>query len=173
VSAGHLQRVIDEAGLAQEVAALRRGELPSEAQGARIAQLPLAALCALADALREAAHGADVRVLAAGEQGPGPRPVLVEGRPSEGPQLLRRVAMARITHPTATSIAVDCAVGLSLSEAALQAGADALMVEPSVRRLPVAGAAPEPVAAIEEMTRRCGRRARWERRSRPSVEQAS
>jgi hypothetical protein len=125
-----VDRAIVDAGLGGVLDARRSGSL-SEADAARLRAADLLALGALADRVRADEVGPEVRVHTADEidaEGEGslvhlPQP----GRDVTGLELLREVAIARVTGPRGARVRVDwTACGLELAQIALGFGASEL-----------------------------------------------
>lgn len=171
---GYLRRVLERAGLCACVERLERGATASLDDLVLLRSAPLGAVAALADAVRQRGRGGDVRLWVEGSIPSESRPVVLSGATCDGPELLRRVALARLSTPVGGSVALHVEAGLPLAEVALGFGADALVVDATAARaLPLADGSPALRAQLENMVRRCGRRALWQGRSGPSVEQRS
>lgn len=161
------------AGLSDCVARIERGVGLDDGDLALLRRAPLPALAALGDAVRLRARGDEVRLIADGSV-TGQRPVVFAEGTDAGPEQLRNIAFARLATPASVSIGVRADAGLSFVEAALCFGADAVVLADSTpRSLPVFEDGGTLAHQLEQVVRRCDRRARWERRPRPSVEQAS
>jgi hypothetical protein len=125
-----VDRAIGEAGLAPVLEARQRGAL-SEADVASLREADLLALGALADRIREHEVGPVVRIFTSDDPEAGALGLLVLPSPGHpgltGLELLREVAVARVTSPPGTRIRVDFdACGLEISQIALGFGADEL-----------------------------------------------
>jgi 2-iminoacetate synthase ThiH len=124
-----VDRAIDAAGLS-DLAAARRSRALSSAEVGRLRAADLLALGALADRVRAEDVGAEVTIHTA-EPAPAVAPLVVlpvEGGALTGLELLREVAVARISGPRGLHVRVDWAVcGLELSQVALGFGADELV----------------------------------------------
>jgi hypothetical protein len=153
-----VERAIDAAGLGPVLAA-RRGAAAMDAHVSRLRGADLLVLGALADRVRAEEVGADVRIYMTGAppsgdggappSGDGSAPpsgdagVIVlprEGQDLAGLDLLREVAVARITAPRGARVRVDWArCGLELAQVALGFGADELVGFIATKRgLPIA-----------------------------------
>jgi 2-iminoacetate synthase ThiH len=144
---GLVDRAIDAAGLAGMAAARRAGSLTA-ADLVRLREADLLALGALADLVRRDEVGDWVRIFAfrSGESSPldharhGTIVLPSADRQLTGLELLREVAIARISGPRAAAVRVDWTrCGLELAQVTLGFGADEL-VGPitSKRGLPIA-----------------------------------
>jgi hypothetical protein len=126
-----VDRAIEAAGLGDVLAARLAGSL-SEEHVARLREADLLAVGALADRVRVEEAGAEVRIYAGREQEDERRdaPLVVlpqVDREMTGLELLREVAVARITGPRAARVRVDWTrCGLELAQVALGFGADEL-----------------------------------------------
>jgi hypothetical protein len=121
-----VDRAIDAAGLSAVLAARQSGGV-GEADVERLHHADLLALGALADRVRASEVGDDVRIYTGAADGaeavvlPGP------GGDLTGLELLRQVAIARITGPLAARVRVDWTrSGLELAQVALGFGANEL-----------------------------------------------
>jgi hypothetical protein len=136
-----VDRAIAAAGLGDVVAARLAGRL-SEEHVRRLREADLLAVGALADRVRAEEAGAEVRIYTCGQQESGdPVAVLPHGDGDmTGLELLREVAVARITGPSAARVRVDWTrCGLELAQVALGFGADELVGHiASKRGLPLA-----------------------------------
>jgi 2-iminoacetate synthase ThiH len=124
---GLVDRAIDAAGLTQVLAARRAGTIdPSTTAHLRSADL--LALGALADRVRAEEVGDEVRIYTDEASGRPDAIVLpVEGRALTGLELLREVAIARVTGPRGARVRVDWTrAGLELAQVALGFGANEL-----------------------------------------------
>ncbi|HEY1694045.1 MAG TPA: hypothetical protein VGG39_17880 [Polyangiaceae bacterium] len=139
-----VDRAIEEAGLAPLLDARRAGE-GALAHAARLRTADLLALGALADRVRrdevgdevciytratDDAVGGDVQAddtVAGAGKGPGPIVLPPEGQTLTGLELLREVAIARVTGPRGARVRVDWTrMGLELAQVALGFGANEL-----------------------------------------------
>jgi hypothetical protein len=125
-----VEMAIAEAGLGTVLEARQRGAL-SELDVARLREADLLALGALADRIRTQEVGHVVRILTGDDPETGSDGLRVMPPPGNpgltGLELLREVAVARVTSPPGTRIRVDFDVcGLELSQIALGFGADEL-----------------------------------------------
>jgi hypothetical protein len=147
-----VERAIDAAGLGAVLAA-RREAASMGAHLARLRAADLLALGALADRVRAEEMGAEVRIFEgappSGDEGAPPSgdpsaPGVVvlprEGEQLTGLDLLREVAVARITGPRGAHVRVDWTrCGLELAQVALGFGADELAGFIATKRgLPIA-----------------------------------
>ncbi len=133
-------QAIEAAGLGDVLVARRAGDLPAvRASEARLVVADLLAVGALADAVRAEEVGDVVRVHT-GAQRPRLDPGVLLGADAGGLDLLRRVAIARLTAPRGAVVAVDwAAAGFEIAQVALGFGADALVGPVQSRRgLPIA-----------------------------------
>ncbi len=141
-----VERAIDAAGLGAVLAARRAGA-PMAAHVPQLRGADLLVLGALADRVRAEEVGDEVRIYTAragraDERADGHRS-LPRGRGDEdlaGLELLREVAVARITGPRAARVRVDWTrCGLELAQVALGFGADELVGCIATKRgLPIA-----------------------------------
>jgi hypothetical protein len=136
-----VDRAIEGAGLSDVLAARRDGGL-SAAHVARLRAADLLALGAIADRVRTDEVGPEVRVYTGGG-GEGGAPLVTFPRAGEeltGLELLREIAVARVTGPRAARIRVDwTSAGLELAQVALGFGASELAGRIATKRgLPIA-----------------------------------
>ena len=137
-----VDQAIAAAGL-EDIPALRRGAGLGAAHVARLREADLLALGALADGVRAAEVGAEVRVYVADPHDANDARLVVLPRADAtltGLELLREVAIARLTGAHGARVRVDWGrCGLELAQVALGFGADEL-VGPiaSKRGLPLA-----------------------------------
>jgi 2-iminoacetate synthase ThiH len=135
-----VDRAIDAAGLSTVLAARRSGRV-EERDVERLHHADLLALGALADRVRAAEVGDDVRIYTHAAADDGDAVVLPapEGELT-GLELLREVAIARITGPRGARVRVDWTrSGLELAQVALGFGANELSgVLANKRGLPMA-----------------------------------
>jgi hypothetical protein len=140
-----VDRAIDAAGLADVLAARRAGTL-GDAHVQQLRSTDLLALGALADRIRAEEVGPEVRIYTheVVHDGAG-RATVVTTFPHDdqsvtGLELLREIAIARVTGPSRMRIRVDWVhCGLELAQVALGFGADELAgVIASKRGLPIA-----------------------------------
>jgi 2-iminoacetate synthase ThiH len=126
-----VDRALAEAGLTEIYEARRAGDL-DPAQVDYLERVDLLALGALADRIRKEEVGDEVHVFSARRDDL----LLVSARPD----LLRRVAVARIRSPRGARIAVDWNdVGIELAQVALGFGASDLVGHVQMKRgLPIA-----------------------------------
>jgi hypothetical protein len=142
-----VERAIDAAGLGAVLAA-RREAASLDAHLARLRAADLLALGALADRVRAEELGPEVRIFVgappSGDEGApsGPGVVVLprDGQELTGLDLLREVAVARITGPRGAHVRVDWTrCGLELAQVALGFGADELAGFIATKRgLPIA-----------------------------------
>jgi 2-iminoacetate synthase ThiH len=140
-----VDRAIDAAGLGT-VLSSRRAMAPLDAHLARLRAADLLALGALADQVRAEEVGAEVRIHTGGDASAPPSGdagtvVLPRGEGEvTGLDLLREVAVARITGPRGVHVRIDWdRCGLELAQVALGFGADELMGFIATKRgLPIA-----------------------------------
>lgn len=135
-----VDRAIDAAGLARLLAARRAGQVDAS-EAARLRAVDLLALGALADRVRLEEVGDDVRIYAGASPRGGDAVVLPpEGSELTGLELLREVAIARVTGPRGVRVRVDWTrSGLELAQVALGFGANELAGRiASKRGLPMA-----------------------------------
>ena len=143
---GFVDQAIDAAGLAGVAAARRVGALTA-ADIARLRDADLLALGALADRVRREEVGDQVRIVASrsvessrhAHARPGTIVLPSTDRELTGLELLREVAVARISGPRAVAIRVDWVrCGLELAQVTLGFGADELVGQiTSKRGLPI------------------------------------
>ena len=124
-------------------------------------------LAGLADAVREAHRGDEVRVAAGGAPASDGRLVEVKhdsARDLTGQQLLIEVALTRLSTPANVAVGVSYeSIGLELAQVALLFGADALWGDLSGRKtLPLLDNPRQRQGELEGLIQRAGRRARWE-----------
>jgi 2-iminoacetate synthase ThiH len=135
-----VDRAIDAAGLGSILAARKAG-LTETATAERLKTVDLLALGALADRVRAEEVGDDVRIYTDAPAGAEDAVVLpVEGSELTGLELLREVAIARVTGPRGVRVRVDWTqAGLELAQVALGFGANELAGRiASKRGLPMA-----------------------------------
>lgn len=135
-------KAIEAAGLGDVLAARRAGDLEGvRAAEGRMLAADLLAVGALADAVRAEEVGDVVRVHTHNVQSThiAPPGVLL-GAGERGLELLRRVAIARLTAPRGAAVAVDwAAAGFEIAQVALGFGASELLGPVQSRRgLPIA-----------------------------------
>lgn len=149
-----IERAIAAAGLEDVLVRRRRGDERSIDVG-RLLAADLLVLGALADQVRAEEVGREVRVFTSARiAGPGVVLVPATGRTTTGLELLREVAIARLTGPRAAAVRVDFASGgLEIAQIALGFGANELM-GPIVSK---SGATFEDGALVG-----VGKRSRWE-----------
>jgi hypothetical protein len=142
-----VDRALQDAGLAVVLDARRNGEV-DEALVERLRTADLLALGALADLIRAAEVGHEVRIYLEppdGEDGTSPAPpergrnldaiLLPDGQDLTGLELLREVAIARIRGPKGARIRVDWSrCGLELAQVAMGFGANELVGRVSNKR---------------------------------------
>jgi 2-iminoacetate synthase ThiH len=126
-----VDRALDEAGLAAALEARHAGGLGG-ALLERLRSADLLALGALADRVRKAEVGDDVRIYLEEPPPDGPAVVTLPGGGGEhdltGLELLRQVAIARISGPRGANIRVDFVrCGLELAQVAVGFGANELV----------------------------------------------
>jgi hypothetical protein len=135
-----VDRAIESAGLGDVLAARRRGGL-SDAVVVRLRDADLLVLGALADRVRADEVGPEVRIWL-GESVEDPSSVTFPGddRDRTGLELLREIAIARVTGPGGVRLRVDwMRCGLELAQVALGFGADELVGRIATKRgLPIA-----------------------------------
>jgi 2-iminoacetate synthase ThiH len=158
---GLVDRAIEAAGLAGVAAARRAGALAA-VDTAQLRDVDLLALGALADGVRREEVGDRVRIVVfrAGESSqlalcrPGAIVFPSSDREVTGLELLREVAIARVSGPYAVPIRVDWTLcGLELAQVTLGFGADELVGQiTSKRGLPIA----------EGELAGVGKRSRWQ-----------
>jgi hypothetical protein len=122
-----IERAIEDASLGDVIAARRNGGL-NEAQIERVRGSDLLVLGALADRVRSEEVGDEVRIFMEGA--PDETDVVTlppEGSQLTGLELLREIAVARVTGPRGVHVRVDwIRAGLELAQIALGFGADQL-----------------------------------------------
>ncbi len=136
-----VDKAIEGAGLADVVAARRKGTI-SETQLGRLRAADLLALGAIAARVRSEEVGQDVRIYMSGRGGVDSAVVSFPraGDDLTGLELLREIAVARVTAPPAARIRVDwTSCGLELAQVALGFGANELAGRIATKRgLPIA-----------------------------------
>jgi hypothetical protein len=146
-----VDRAIDAAGLGAVLGA-RRALGPLDAHAARLRAADLLALGALADLVRAEEVGTEVRIHAGAPPGGDPSAVVAprgdssvvvlprDDREITGLDLLREVAVARVTGPRGLHVRIDWdRCGLELAQVALGFGADELVGFIATKRgLPIA-----------------------------------
>jgi hypothetical protein len=135
-----VDRAIDAAGLGAVLAA-RRATAPLDAHFARLRAADLLALGALADQVRAEEVGPEVRIHTGAPSADAASIVLPRGDAEmTGLELLREVAIARITGPRGAHVRIDWdRCGLELAQVALGFGADELVGLIATKRgLPIA-----------------------------------
>jgi hypothetical protein len=122
-----VDRAIDAAGLAGVLAARHAGDV-GDGDVARLRRADLLALGALADRVRAEEVGDEVRIYTSGDAADGDAAVLPSASGAlTGLELLREVAIARITRPRGAPVRVDWTrCGLELAQVALGFGANEL-----------------------------------------------
>jgi 2-iminoacetate synthase ThiH len=176
---GLVDRAVEAAGLACVLAARRAGRLESNEHLARLRAADLLALGALADRVRADEVGDEVRIYTRPTLEDDAQVTLLppDGGDVTGLELLREVAVARITLPRGARVRVDWTrCGLELAQVALGFGADELVgVLASKRGLPLAegevlgvgkksrleAAAVVKRRELEDLVRRAGRTPRF------------
>ncbi|MDP9000274.1 MAG: hypothetical protein M3O46_09205 [Myxococcota bacterium] len=135
-----VDHAIEAAGLSVVLAARRAGAVGASADSIRDADL--LALGALADRVRREEVGDEVRIYALPSEPPATDVIVLprEDRNLTGLELLREVALARVTGPHAARVRVDWArCGLELAQVALGFGASELAGNIANKRgLPIA-----------------------------------
>jgi len=136
-----VDRAIEGAGLGDVLAARRAGSI-SETHLGRLRAADLLALGAIADRVRSEEVGQDVRIYTSGRGDVDAAVVFLPrtGDDLTGLELLREVAVARVTGPAAARIRVDwTSCGLELAQVALGFGANELAGRIATKRgLPIA-----------------------------------
>jgi hypothetical protein len=136
-----VDRAIESAGLGGILEARRAGA-SVESHVVRLRGADLLALGALADRVRAEEVGPEVRIYTTAPQGDDARVVVLPREDHEltGLDLLREVAIARVTGPRAARVRVDWTrCGLELAQVTLGFGADELVgVIATKRGLPIA-----------------------------------
>jgi hypothetical protein len=136
-----VDRAIETAGLGSMLATRREGG-PVQQYLARLHAADLLALGALADRVRAEEIGAEVRIYTSdpGEDDARLSVLPADGQELAGLELLRAVAIARVTGPRAARVRVDWTrCGLELAQVALGFGADELAGFIATKRgLPIA-----------------------------------
>jgi hypothetical protein len=136
-----VDRAIESAGLGDVLAARGRGAL-SEALVARLRDADLLVLGALADRVRAEEVGPEVRIWLGDTAVDDDSSVTFPGddRDLTGLELLREIAVARVTGPRRARLRVDwMRCGLELAQVALGFGADELVGRIATKRgLPIA-----------------------------------
>ncbi|MGH7297863.1 MAG: hypothetical protein ACRELB_23185 [Polyangiaceae bacterium] len=140
-----VDRALEAAGLSDVLTARRAGKVDASAT-ASLRAADLLALGALADRVRAEEVGDDVRIYTGTAETSGSPPsdavvLPAEGSALTGLELLREVAVARVTGPRGARVRVDWTrAGLELAQVALGFGANELAGRiASKRGLPLAG----------------------------------
>lgn len=163
-----LERALEAAGL-NDVAerALAGAGLGSD-DLERLRKADVLLVAGLADAVRAAHRGDEVRVMvpAAARSAGDVRRLDLDARRAEGPtgqEALLEVALARLATPVARGIGVSFEqLGLELAQTALLFGADVLWGDLSTRKtLPLLDGAPARREELQGLVERAGRRVRW------------
>lgn len=156
-------RALDQAGLSDLHSRVLSGDPLTQAELSRLDVADLLLVAGLADAMRARFHGDEVRFLRA--SGPSDREVIVfRGTASEhgatGADLLRELALLRLSTPASASIAVSLeTLGLELAQTALLFGADTLIGDLShARTLPLLDGAAARQRELAGLIARSGRR---------------
>jgi hypothetical protein len=150
-----VDRALDVAGLGGALEARRSGDVGG-ALLERLRSADLLALGALADRVRKAEVGDDVRIYLEEPPPGGPAVVLLPTAEGDvtGLELLRQVAIARISGPRGANVRVDFArCGLELAQVAVGFGANELVGR-------VANKRGLPLAEGEKLG--VGKKSRWE-----------
>jgi hypothetical protein len=134
-----VDRAIDGAGLSSLLATRRAGMI-GEGDRARLRQADLLALGALADRVRREEVGDEVRIYAPPPDHDGAIVLPRDDRELTGLELLREIAIARVTAPRGACVRVDWTrCGLEIAQVALGFGANELAGHiASKRGLPIA-----------------------------------
>jgi hypothetical protein len=134
-----VDRAIDEAGLSCVLDARRAGSV-GESDASRLRAADLLAVGAIADRVRRDEVGDEVRIYSPGQSHDGAVVLPSGDRELTGLELLREVAIARVTGSRGAAIRVDWTLcGLELAQVALGFGANELVgTIASKRGLPIA-----------------------------------
>lgn len=175
-----LERGLAGAGLTELAGRALRGQGLSAADLELLARADLLLVCGLADAVRKAHRGDEVRLFSTASAGRAPDLVRLNldagrGDGPTGEELLRDIALARLAAPSAQSVAVSFdQLGLELAQTALAFGADALWGELDGKRtLPLLGNQQARRSEIEGLIERSGRRPIWVETQPPVAESRS
>jgi hypothetical protein len=183
-----LNRAIEAAGLSDIQQSVLEGRAVSGEQLAQLRGADLLALAALADRVRCAFHGEEVRVfsLRAAAELRGAQAVTAtvglaaDDARATGAEFLREVALLRLATPGAHPLAVSAeSAGLELAQAALVFGANELLVDLAGKRtLPLLEGPEARRAELRGLCERAGRSVRFvergpvdESRVQPRAEQ--
>ena len=163
-----LQKALQGAGLSELAARALRGEGLGSDDVAALSRADLLIVAALADAVRRAHRGDEVRLLGntAARREPALLRLQLEAGRADGPtgaELLRDVALARLRTPGEQSVGVSYEqLGLELAQVALTFGADALFGDlESKRTLPLLNGTAARRQEIAGLIERAGRRVKW------------
>jgi len=174
VISAYVRDALSALGLSGCVERVEAGGTLDDAQCEALSAAPLSAVGALADAVRVRVRRDDVRLLADGAAAARQRPVVLTAAAETGPELMMSIALCRLSTASGSSVGVRADAGPSVVEAALSFGADAIVMSGAAKQpLQVIDEGASLAQQLEQVVRRCGRVATWERRPRPSVEQAS
>jgi 2-iminoacetate synthase ThiH len=169
-----VNRALEQAGLGDVLERVLGGEAADETQLARLRSADVLLVAALADAVRAAFHGDEVRVSSrlSAQRDAGLRLVGAAGVDPDktGQELLIEVALERLATPGKIGLAVGVeSHGLQLAQVALSFGANALFGElGSARSLALLDGAAARRAQLSELIAHAGRIARFEE-PRPSA----
>lgn len=175
-----LQKALERAGLQELAARALRGQGLGQDDVATLERADLLIVAALADAVRRLHRGDEVRLLgdAAARRADDLVRLSVDAGRADGPtgeELLRRVAIARLSSACEQGVAVSFEqFGLELAQVALTFGADALFGDlENKRTLPLLHGAAARRTEIEGLIARAGRRVKWVEAPAPAAPPAS
>jgi 2-iminoacetate synthase ThiH len=149
-----IDQSIEAAGLRTIAEKRARGESLSTDEMARVGAADLLVLGALADRVRRADTGDEVRVFVSSKSVSRPELLLVESRGDRGSPLFRRIALARLSAAKGARVCLDFGeVGLEIAQVALSFGVSDLTGPlASKRGLPLAEDASKTLARKSELT---------------------
>jgi len=160
-----LSRALEAAGLAELAGQLLSGDALTAEQLVRVGDVDLLLVAGLADTVRARFHGDEVQILSSRELQGGGRVLFdqtVTAAGATGAELLRELALLRLTTPGNVSVAVSLeTLGLELAQTALVFGADTLVGDlGSSRTLPLLDGPTARRRELEGLVARSGRRVR-------------
>jgi hypothetical protein len=163
-----LQKALDRTGLAELAERALRGQGLALEDVAALERADLLIVAGLADAVRARHRGDEVRLLSgtAARREPDLVRLHLDAGRADGPtgeELLRQVALARLSTPCDRGVAVSYEqIGLELAQVALAFGADALWGDlDNKRTLPLLNGPSARRTEIEGLIARAGRAAKW------------
>jgi 2-iminoacetate synthase ThiH len=163
-----LQRAIERAGLSELAERAMRGQGLGDEDLTRLRGADVLIVAGLADAVRAAHRGDEVRLLSNEDARRTPDLVRLDLPVSgtggaTGQELLLQIAFARLARPCAQAIGLSFEqIGLQLAQTALAFGADTLFGDLGAKRtLPLLDGPAARRAEITGLIERGGRRVRW------------